>query len=63
MLVVVASMSFTGAGAGVTVGTPVGAAVGVGDVHPDNAATVTIAIIAMIERLIALFDSIVIASN
>lgn len=63
MLVVVASMSFTGAGAGVTVGATVGAAVGVGDVHPDSAATVTIAIIAMMERLIALFDSIVIASN
>jgi hypothetical protein len=62
MLVVVASMSVCfGAGVGVAVGTPVGFAVGVGDVQPDSAATVTIAIIAKMVRLITLFDSIVIA--
>jgi hypothetical protein len=63
MLVVVDIRSFSlGPGAGVGVVETVGMAVGACDVHPDSAATVTIAIIAMMERLITLFDSIIIAT-
>jgi hypothetical protein len=41
-------MSFTGSSDGVAIGATVGAAVGVGEVHPDSTITAAIAIIAMI---------------
>jgi hypothetical protein len=61
MLVVVASMSFTGAGAGVGVadGAAVGAADGVGEVQPDNAAATIIATIDSRISRKALLDIIV----
>jgi hypothetical protein len=40
-----------------------GETVGVGEVHPDNTITAAIAIIAMIIRLMTLFDCIVIDCN
>jgi hypothetical protein len=62
MLVVVDNIIVCGAGDGVDVGAAEGAAVGVGDVHPDSAITAAIAKTAIIIRLMTLFDCIIINS-